>query len=164
LFEDKYALVEEHKMYFQTGGTGDATVVFENGHASTWDAWDNINPQVASFTKVFRYNRMGYGKSEGSTKPRTFIQIAIELHELLQKAKMPPPYILAGHSMGGATIRAFASLYQNEIAGLIFVDPFNEYIVSGWTMDQKKLAVAQMDSSVKHAPPCCDFRGKGNGT
>jgi len=152
LFAERSALVDGHKMYYQIGGNGEVTVVFENGHASTMDAWDNIYPQVAKFAKVFRYDRMGYGGSEPSTKPRTFTQIATELHELLQKAHLPPPYVLAGHSMGGATIRAFASLYQNEIAGLVFVDPLNEYLLSGWTGDQKKQVAAEMDSSVKNAP------------
>ncbi|HWI93798.1 MAG TPA: alpha/beta fold hydrolase [Flavisolibacter sp.] len=160
LNSDRYALVDGHKMHYQTGGTGSATVVFENGHASTWDAWDNIYPQVGKFAKVFRYNRMGYGGSEPSEKPRTFLQIATELHELLQKANVPPPYVLAGHSMGGATIRAFASLYPQEMAGLVFVDPFNEYLLSGWTDDQKKQIGAQLDSSVKNAPPVVIAEGE----
>jgi len=40
----------------------------------------------------------------------------------LQKG-LNPPYLLVSHSFGGAYIRCFASMYPEEIAGLIFVDP-----------------------------------------
>jgi pimeloyl-ACP methyl ester carboxylesterase len=41
---------------------------------------------------------------------------------LLQKG-LKPPYLLVSHSFGGAYIRSFASMYPEEIAGLVFVDP-----------------------------------------
>jgi pimeloyl-ACP methyl ester carboxylesterase len=48
--------------------------------------------------------------------------IAQELHALLQAAQVPPPYVLVGHSMGGYDVRLFASLYRNEVAGMVLVD------------------------------------------
>jgi pimeloyl-ACP methyl ester carboxylesterase len=38
-------------------------------------------------------------------------------------AGLSGPYILVGHSFGGAVIRAFANLQPTNVAGLIFVDP-----------------------------------------
>src|SRR5215475_9267661 len=142
----QFCFVDGHKMEYQFAGKSGPVIVFENGHASTWDAWDNVFFNVAKFARVIRYNRLGYGRSEPSDKPRTFKQIATELHQLLQAAKLAPPYILVGHSMGGATIRAFASLYKDETAGMVMVDPFNEFSTSG--MDRQTLAVeiAHMDS------------------
>jgi pimeloyl-ACP methyl ester carboxylesterase len=48
--------------------------------------------------------------------------IAGELHALLQAAKIPPPYVLVGHSMGGYNVRLYASLYRSEVAGMVLVD------------------------------------------
>jgi pimeloyl-ACP methyl ester carboxylesterase len=46
-----------------------------------------------------------------------------ELHSLLAAAKVPPPYVLVGHSLGGAIVQLFAFTYPDEIAGLVLVDP-----------------------------------------
>jgi pimeloyl-ACP methyl ester carboxylesterase len=48
--------------------------------------------------------------------------MAEELHALLHAAGTQPPYVLAGHSMGGHIVRVFASLYPGEIAGLALID------------------------------------------
>ena len=39
---------------------------------------------------------------------------------------MPPPYVLVGHSLGGAYARRYAQLYPGEVAGLLFLEPFYE--------------------------------------
>jgi pimeloyl-ACP methyl ester carboxylesterase len=108
---DKYVVVDGQKMYYQTAGKG-VSVVFENGHTAQMRSWNTVFPAVSQFARVIRYNRKGYGLSEITGKPRTLSQIANELHEMLVAAKIPPPYVLVGHSMGGAVIRAFSDLYQ----------------------------------------------------
>ena len=40
----------------------------------------------------------------------------------LQAAGVAPPYVLVGHSMGGYDVRLFASLYRNEVVGMVLVD------------------------------------------
>src|SRR5438132_118947 len=54
--------------------------------------------------------------------PRTSKDIAEELHALLQNAGIPSPIILVGHSMGGYDVRLYASLYRDQIAGMVLVD------------------------------------------
>jgi len=49
--------------------------------------------------------------------------MASELRSLLRASKVPPPYILVGHSLGGAIVQVFAHSYPKEIAGLVLVDP-----------------------------------------
>jgi pimeloyl-ACP methyl ester carboxylesterase len=48
--------------------------------------------------------------------------IAEELRSLLQGAKIPPPYVIVGHSVGGNNVRAYTSRYRHEIAGMVLVD------------------------------------------
>lgn len=48
--------------------------------------------------------------------------MAEELHILLTQAGIEPPYILAGHSFGGLVIRTYASLYPDEVVGLVLID------------------------------------------
>jgi len=152
LTANRYVSVDGHKMHYQTGGTGTTTVVFENGHGDDLLAWDDVFPDVAKFSKVVRYDRMGYGGSDATNQPRTLKQIATELHSMLQRANTPPPYILVGHSMGGAIIRAFAYLYKDETSGFVFVDPFNEFEANG--MDKKEIEndLNPADSMMRNGP------------
>ncbi len=149
---DKFALVEGHKVHYQTGGAGNVTVVFESGHGDDMHSWVDVYPEVAKFAKVFRYDREGYGLSDSNTAPTSYKQIAERLYELLQNANVKPPCILIGHSLGGALIRAFTFTYPNEISGLVFVDPFNEYESAQLTKEQRTHAVNEMDSSLHNVP------------
>jgi pimeloyl-ACP methyl ester carboxylesterase len=88
--------------------------------------WALVASTIALTNQVCVYDRAGLGWSDASPYPsRAGTQVA-ELHALLQKAGIPPPYILVGHSMGGVLVRVFAHLYHAETAGLVLVDPGHE--------------------------------------
>jgi len=114
--------------------------------------WNDVFSQVARFTSVVAYDRAGYGKSEPGPEPRSHTQIAAELHALLNHAKIAPPYVLVGHSLGGANIRAFAYLFKDEVAGLVFVDPFNVNIFTSQTEKEREAAMAQQEAALKGSP------------
>jgi pimeloyl-ACP methyl ester carboxylesterase len=48
------------------------------------------------------------------------------LHTLLTKAKVPGPFVLVGHSLGGILARLYASFYPAEVAGMVLVDSAHE--------------------------------------
>jgi pimeloyl-ACP methyl ester carboxylesterase len=101
LIQDKYVTVDGHKMHYHLAGSGSPTVVFECGVSDNLNSWNPVFSEVAKFTKTISYDRMGLGSSEPATAPRSFRQMATELHFLLANARIFPPYILVGHSMGG---------------------------------------------------------------
>ena len=78
---------------------------------------------VAATTRTVAYERAGIGASEPGPEPRSIKQLVAELHALLGKLEVPPPYVLVGHSYGGPIIHAFGATYPKEIAGLVYVDP-----------------------------------------
>lgn len=49
--------------------------------------------------------------------------MADELFAVLQAAKIAPPYVLAGHSIGCQVARIFASKHPNLVKGILFIDP-----------------------------------------
>ncbi|MEL6535963.1 MAG: alpha/beta hydrolase [Bacteroidota bacterium] len=99
------------------------TVVMENGGGLPTEFFHWLNEGLQDSLRVVRYDRAGLGNSDECITPRDPETIAHELHTLLEKAGEEPPYLLAGHSMGGPYIRVFAQLYPEEVAGLIFLDP-----------------------------------------
>ncbi|HEX7999602.1 MAG TPA: alpha/beta hydrolase [Pyrinomonadaceae bacterium] len=111
-----------HHLHMLIAGSGNSTVVLESGLGDTMESWAKVQPEVAKFSQVVAYDRAGLGQSEPGPKPRTAHQIANELHTALRNAGLAPPYVLVGHSAGGLYIRVFASMYPNEVAGMVFVD------------------------------------------
>ena len=111
-----------YRMHIHCTGQGTPTVVLDSGLGDSYISWHKVQPQIAQFTRVCSYDRAGLGYSDSSPRPRTSKDIAEELHTLLHNAGIPPPYILVGHSMGGYDVRLYASLYRNEVVGMVLVD------------------------------------------
>lgn len=109
--------------YLLEMGSGAPSVIFEAGIAATNLNWCHIQDVVSGFTSTASYDRAGLGWSSPSRTARTPGNIAVELHTLLQRAGIRPPYILVGHSFGGLVMRRFALLYPEKVAGIVLVDP-----------------------------------------
>ena len=45
-----------------------------------------------------------------------------DLHTLLRVARVPGPYVLAGHSNGGLYSQLYASTHPQQVAGLVLID------------------------------------------
>ncbi len=83
-------------------------------------------PEVAKFTRACWFDRAGEGWSDPGPFPRTSAAMAKDLHELLERAGIPPPYVLVGHSLGGLNARVYNGLYSSEVAGMVLVDAAHE--------------------------------------
>ncbi len=113
-------------------GSGTPTVIVEpGGSVSTetvlsWEkrvGWAVIFPELIHTTRVCLYDRAGLGRSDPvPERPRTSLNVAKDLKALLTTIGAPPPYVLAGQSVGGMNARMFASLYPDTVAGLVLID------------------------------------------
>lgn len=110
------------RLHLKVMGSGQPTVILDAGMVSFSSNWAWVQPEVAKFTRVVAYDRAGLGWSDPSPQAHDAVQNARELHTALEKLGIPAPYVLAGHSYGGLTVRAFAGLYRDEVAGLVLVD------------------------------------------
>jgi pimeloyl-ACP methyl ester carboxylesterase len=81
-----------------------------------------VQKDLAETNRVVAYDRAGLGWSDPAVEPHDAQQSARDLHTALQKAGIPGPYVVAGHSYGGLVVRAFTDLYPNEVAGMVLID------------------------------------------
>jgi pimeloyl-ACP methyl ester carboxylesterase len=131
-----------HRLHIYAAGKGSPAVVFESGGGSWSLDWHLVQAEVAKFTRACSYDRAGFGWSESGPKPRTSLQIATELHTLLEKSEVEKPCILVGASFGGHTVRLFAKNYPDEVAGIILLDARHEAIDSKMPPAWKKMESA----------------------
>ncbi|MFC3069896.1 alpha/beta fold hydrolase [Phenylobacterium soli] len=104
-------------------GQGGPTVLFEAG-GSDWSAiWALVQPAVGRGTTACAYDRAGLGYSDPAAAPRSPIAVVEDLHALVSAAGLARPLVLVGHSLGGFDAKLYATLYPEDIAGLVLLDP-----------------------------------------
>jgi len=110
------------RLWFQCIGKGTPTVILEAGQGDSSSSWIKVQTGGDGSYRVCSYDRANLGESDAAPKPRTYLDMAHDLHALLTNAHIEGPYILVGHSGGGLLIRVFRDQYPEEVAGLVLVD------------------------------------------
>jgi pimeloyl-ACP methyl ester carboxylesterase len=84
--------------------------------------WLPVQRALAPEMPVVLYDRGGLGWSDPGRRPRTVARMAEELHALLTAAGIEPPYVLAGHSLGGLIALVYTVRHRERVAGLALID------------------------------------------
>ncbi len=106
-----------------TGEPSDKPVVVVSaGFSSSSIHWALVQPEVAKFTRICAYDRLGSGYSFADPAPLTYHQEVEDLHTLLEKAGIAGPYVLVGHSYGGAVMQVYAVQYPQDVSAMLMVD------------------------------------------
>ena len=133
----------DRKMYMECHGKGFPTVVFVSGGGDRAETWSKtldpskqaVLPAIAETNRVCVYDRPGTylvtgegvedfkkSRSDPVPQPTTVQDGARDLHALLSASGERGPYVVVGHSMGGAISRHYAIEYPQEVSGLVLID------------------------------------------
>jgi len=82
--------------------------------------------QIARQADVCLCDRAGYGWSDISKRPATSKERVNALDEALTKAKVKPPYILVGNSLGSYHMRLYAHTFPDKVVGMVLTDGLHE--------------------------------------
>jgi pimeloyl-ACP methyl ester carboxylesterase len=110
------------RMHVLVEGVGDPPVVIIPALGSNVLEWVRVLRSASAEATVCAYDRAGLGWSGPPRGPA----MADDLHALLRAAGIKPPYIVAGHSIGGIVARRFRSRYPADVAGMLLVDSSHE--------------------------------------
>lgn len=113
------------------------TLVIEGGSGTATEYYHWLSEGLKDSMRVVRYDRAGIGYSEASDTPRDPETIARELHALLENAGESPPYILAGHSLGGPYIQVFTELYPDEVVAMCLLDATHPWRIETFNLPAK---------------------------
>jgi pimeloyl-ACP methyl ester carboxylesterase len=119
--------VNGHSLYMSCSGQGTPTVVLFNGLGERTPSWARIQSNVAATTRVCTFDRAGEGWSGAAPGRQDGRELAADLHALLATARVPGPYVFAGHSVGGTYALVYAHQYPSQVAGVALVDSSTPY-------------------------------------
>lgn len=111
-----------HRLHLNCAGSGSPAVILESGLGETGDYWAWISAEVARDTTVCTYDRAGRGWSEAAAAPQDGVEVARDLHTLLDRGLVRGPLVLVGHSTGAQYVRTFAGRYPEQVAGMVLLD------------------------------------------
>jgi pimeloyl-ACP methyl ester carboxylesterase len=117
--------------------------VFVSGAGDRAETWSKtldrseraVLPAIAETNRACAYDRPGTYLAEGegaedflpsrsdpAPQPTTLQDAVDDLHALLGASGERGPYVLVGHSMGGAISKLYASEYPRDVSGLVLID------------------------------------------
>jgi pimeloyl-ACP methyl ester carboxylesterase len=108
-----------YRVHIYCTGEGSPAVVIV-GAGFSFD-WGLVQPEVAKFTKVCTYDVSGTAWSDPGPVLTCSMRVN-EVHKLLTSSKVQRPYVLVGLSLGALVERLYASVYANDVAGMVIVD------------------------------------------
>jgi pimeloyl-ACP methyl ester carboxylesterase len=115
--------INGHRLYFQCFGAGEPTVLLEAGYGSDHQAWDVVEPELTRTTRTCEYDRAGLGYSSAQMpKPRGPLEQLDDLDDLLDGARIEPPYVVVGHSYGGILAWMFTREHRDDVDGVVLID------------------------------------------
>lgn len=135
-------------------GEGSPTVILAPGGGGCttleWRRVQHAIPSLSARTVCFDYAGLGF--SEPGPLPRTGSAIVNDLRAALKAADMPPPYVLAGWSLGGLYMRLFAFRYPQEVVGMVMVDSSTEHQTRRWraAMVDQRLAQTRREQQEEY--------------
>jgi alpha/beta hydrolase family protein len=121
-----FELPNGRSLYLKCLGSGSPTIVLEVGQESVPRSPYNmadLQKILAREHMTCRYDRANTGKSGKAPKPRSAGDIVTDLHQLLETADVPGPYVLAGNSAGGFFVQLYGRRYSDEVAGVVAMNP-----------------------------------------
>jgi pimeloyl-ACP methyl ester carboxylesterase len=134
------------RLHLHCTGHGSPTVIVENGNGGFAMDFTLVQPEVAKFTQICSYDRAGYAWSDLGPMQGTIEQTMDDLHLLLRKVGVQPPYVFVGASIGGIFTRAYQRRYPDEVVGLVLDDPTSDEGLS-YRVDGKDRPIYEMSAA-----------------
>jgi pimeloyl-ACP methyl ester carboxylesterase/dienelactone hydrolase len=110
--------VPEGTLFYETRGAGPAVVFLHDGLLAS-NTWDRQISAFASFFRVIRYDRRGYGRSTNQAKEFAALDDLLAVFDALKVTDA----VVVGCSAGGGLAIDFALAHPERVRALVLVGP-----------------------------------------
>ena len=114
--------IGDRSLWLECTGEGSPTIVLESGLGGDHRTWDRVAPELSATARVCVYDRAGIADSDPAPGTRTAADAVDDLRALLDAAGIAPPYVLVGFSYGGIVTQLHASMYPDDVAGIVLIE------------------------------------------
>lgn len=96
-FEEVFYTCGGCKLFTKCSRKGTPSVVFLAGMGDSCETWKEVQNRIAQITTTFSYDRVGVGRSDTISSPRTCHDLVQELAELLRHVSVEMPFMHSRH-------------------------------------------------------------------
>ncbi|HNO84614.1 MAG TPA: alpha/beta hydrolase, partial [Anaerolineales bacterium] len=97
------------------------TLVFIHGFGGKAEQWQYQMQKFALDNRVIALDLRGHGLSDKPTSGYDMPRIQLDLETALTQLKVSTPFVLIGHSFGGAVVTEYALNHPDHIEKLIII-------------------------------------------
>ena len=119
---DRIVQITHGGLHLRCVGAGHTTVLLIPGWSDGGERWSQVENALRNDARVCSYAPFGTGTSDPPPESHTFRSEADDLAELLDAAGEPGPYVVVGHSFGGARAVTFTDQHRHDVAGVLLLD------------------------------------------
>lgn len=114
-----YIKINEHDIYYNDSGSGEAVIFLHNGFYST-TTWDGLRDRFAENYRVIDYDRAGYGMSTNlDCLEGDIVEHGVAELEALVTALGLERFHLVGHCIGGAIAFLYTVKHPDKVIKLV---------------------------------------------
>ncbi|WP_420642342.1 alpha/beta fold hydrolase [Candidatus Leptofilum sp.] len=112
------------RLFADDGGEGrtELPIVFLHSLAGNTQHWEAQLRHARQTRRAIALDLCGHGRSPAADGDFALESLAQDVHTTLHELDVER-FILVGHSLGGSVAVAYAGSYQQQVAGLLLVDP-----------------------------------------
>lgn len=135
------------------------TIVFVHGFGGEAEQWQYQLQKFAMDNRVIALDLRGHGLSDKPTTGFDMPRILLDLETALSQLKVSAPFVLVGHSFGGAIVTEYALNHPEHVEKLILIATAGEFRLSllfrlGLHLPMSVLRlIAPFTRKWLHAPP-----------
>lgn len=119
-YSDSFGQVKEYSFQVIKSGTGDKSIIFIPGFASSGDVWDETKAMFENDYTCYTFTMAGFAGAPSQVNP-SFEKWKKSIADYIKSNKISKP-IVVGHSMGGGLALAIAADYPDLLDKIVVVD------------------------------------------
>lgn len=103
------------------------TIIFIHGFGGKAEQWQYQMQKFALDNRVIALDLRGHGLSDKPAAGYDMPRIQLDLETVLSKLKVSTPFVLVGHSYGGAIVTEYALKHPRDVEKLILIATAGEF-------------------------------------